>query len=311
MSSLNTLKAEVTENLQTLGDFLRFSVSQASTADLYCGHGTTQIWDDMASLILGSLSLPMDSPNWIWGSRLLPQEKHHLFEQITRRIEQKVPVPYLTHEAWFAGLPFYVDERVLIPRSPFAQIIETQFAPWIAADSIQSVLEIGTGSACMAIATALALPEADIYAVDISPDALAVAKMNVDKHHLNHQIHLSLSDVFNAIPETQCFDLIISNPPYVDDEDMQSLPKEYHHEPTLALAAGKDGLDIVHRILKHAAKHLNPQGILMVEVGNSSGALVEAYPTVPFIWVELNEGDDGIFVLTRETLLSHEDLFNK
>ena len=311
MVMLNTLKTEVTGNLQTLGDFLRFSVSQASTTDLYCGHGTTQIWDDMASLILGSLSLPMDSPNWIWGSRLLPQEKHYLLEQITRRIEQKVPVPYLTHEAWFAGLPFYVDERVLIPRSPFAQIIETQFAPWIAAESIQSVLEIGTGSACMAIATALALPEADIYAVDISPDALAVAKMNVDKHHLNHQIHLSLSDVFNAIPATQCFDLIISNPPYVDEEDMQSLPAEYHHEPTLALAAGRDGLDIVHRILQGAAKHLNPHGILMVEVGNSSGALVEAYPTVPFIWVELNEGDDGIFVLTREVLLAHQDLFKK
>ncbi|MBY0378045.1 MAG: 50S ribosomal protein L3 N(5)-glutamine methyltransferase [Gammaproteobacteria bacterium] len=308
MSPLNVSKTEIIDHLCTLGDFLRFAVSQASTADLYCGHGTLQIWDDMAALILGSLSLPIDSPSWIWGSRLLPHEKHHLLAQITCRIEQKVPVPYLTNEAWFAGLPFYVDERVLIPRSPFAQIIETQFAPWIAADAIHSVLEIGTGSACMAIATAFALPQAEIYALDISPDALAVAKVNVDKHRLSHQVHLLQSDVFSAIADTQRFDLIISNPPYVDGEDMQSLPAEYQHEPTLALAAGTDGLEVVRRILKGAAAHLNPQGVLMVEVGNSSGALVEAYPTLPFIWVELNEGDDGIFVLTREALLAYQGL---
>lgn len=305
---LSALKTEAIDNLHTLGDFLRFAVSQASTADLYCGHGTTQIWDDMAALILGSLSLPMDSPSWVWGSRLLPQEKSHLWMQITRRIEQKIPVPYLTHEAWFAGMPFYVDERVLIPRSPFAEIIEAQFAPWIAADNIQSVLEIGTGSACMAIATACALPQAEIYAADISTEALAVAKINVDKHQLTHQVHLLQSDVFSAIPATQTFDLILSNPPYVDVEDMQSLPAEYRHEPTLALAAGADGLTIVHRILQRAAEHLNPQGVLMVEVGNSSGALVDAYPTLPFIWIELNDGDDGIFVLTREVLLMHQDL---
>ncbi len=298
-----TPQTEASEHLHTLGDFLRFAVSEAATQNLYCGHGTTHIWDDMAALILGSLVLPIDSPAWIWGSRLLPHEKNHVYTQIKRRIEERIPVPYLTHEAWFAGLSFYVDERVLIPRSPFAQIIEAQFAPWIAVDNIQSVLEIGTGCACMAIATAMALPEADICAADISREALAVAQINVEKYQLEQQIQLLQSDVFSAIPLTQTFDLILSNPPYVDAEDMQSLPAEYRHEPTLALAAGSDGLDIVHRILKEAPRYLNPQGVLMVEVGNSSGALVEAYPKLPFIWVDCNEEADGIFVLTREDLV--------
>ncbi len=305
MTQLSTLQAEASENLHTLGDFLRFAVSKGRAANLYCGHGTTSIWDDMAALILGGLSLPMDIPEWIWNTRLLPHEKRTLLTQCIRRIEERIPVPYLTHEAWFAGIPFYVDERVLIPRSPFAEIIQAQFEPWIAGDSIGSVLEIGTGSGCMAIATALAIPHAKIYAVDISEKALQVAKINVAKHDLTHQIHLLESDVFSALPPTQTFDLIISNPPYVDAEDMASLPDEYHHEPSLALAAGTMGLDVVHRILKDAAQHLNPQGVLMVEVGNSSGALVEAYPGLPFIWIELMQGDDGIFVLTREALLAH------
>jgi ribosomal protein L3 glutamine methyltransferase len=305
MTQLTELQPEVNENLHTLGDFLRFAVSQATLANLYCGHGTTSIWDDMAALILGSLSLPMDIPEWVWNSRLLPHEKTILFSQLIRRIEERIPVPYLTHEAWFAEMPFYVDERVLIPRSPFAEIIQAQFAPWLSAETIESVLEIGTGSACMAIATAMALPSAEIYAADISSEVLEVAKINVAKYDLAQQIHLLQSDVFSNIPAGQTFDLIISNPPYVDAEDMASLPLEYRHEPTLALAAGADGLDIVHRLLKEAAQHLNPGGILIVEVGNSSGALVEAYPNLPFIWIELMQGGDGIFVLTREALLAH------
>lgn len=302
MTQLTELQAEASENLHTLGDFLRFAASQATLANLYCGHGTTSIWDDMAALILGGLSLPMDIPEWVWNSRLLPHEKTTLFRLLVRRIEERIPVPYLTHEAWFAGMPFYVDERVLIPRSPFAEIIEAQFAPWIAAETIESVLEIGTGSACMAIAIALAIPSAEIYATDISSEALEVAKINVAQYDLAHQIHLLQSDVFSNIPAGQTFDLIISNPPYVDAEDMASLPLEYRHEPTSALAAGVDGLDIVHRLLKEAAQHLNPGGILIVEVGNSSGALVDVYPNLPFIWVELLQGGDGIFVVTREAL---------
>lgn len=309
MTPFSQLQTEANNTLCTLGDFLRFAVSQATKMNLYCGHGTTSIWDDMAALILGSLSLPLDSPEWIWNTRLLSHEKTTLFTQLEQRIEKRIPVPYLTHEAWFAGLPFYVDERVLIPRSPFAEIIETQFEPWLSAESITSVLEIGTGSGCMAIATALALPEVEIVAVDISSEALAVAKMNVDKYDLAHQVHLLHSDLFSQIPIEQTFDLILSNPPYVDAEDMASLPREYHHEPSSALAAGKDGLDIVHRILKEAAQHLNPGGVLMIEVGNSSGALVAAYPNVPFIWVELARGGDGIFVLTREALLTHQKEF--
>lgn len=307
MSQLTELQAEASENLHTLGDFLRFAASQATLANLYCGHGTTSIWDDMAVLILGSLSLSMDTPEWVWNSRLLPHEKTALFSQLVRRIDERIPVPYLTHEAWFAGMPFYVDERVLIPRSPFAEIIEAQFAPWIAAETIQSVLEVGTGSACMAIATALVLPSAEIYAADISSSALDVAKINVAKYDLAHQVHLLQSDVFSNIAATQTFDLIISNPPYVDAEDMASLPPEYRHEPTSALAAGADGLDIVHRLLNEAARHLNPGGVLMVEVGNSSGALVDSYPNLPFIWIELTKGGDGIFVVTREALLAHNE----
>lgn len=307
MTKITVPQAEASENLHTVGDFLRFAVSEAALADLYCGHGTASIWEDMTALILGSLSLPLDVPDWVWNSRLLPHEKTRLLSQLVRRIEERIPVPYLTREAWFAGMSFYVDERVLIPRSPFAEIIEAQFAPWIAAENIESVLEIGTGSACMAIATAMVLPAAEIYAADIFSEALEVAKINVAKYDLSHQVHLLQSDVFSTIPLNQTFDLIISNPPYVDAEDMASLPPEYHHEPPLALAAGVDGLDIVHRLLKEAAQHLNPGGILIVEVGNSSGALVEAYPNLAFIWVELMRGGDGIFVLTREALLAHKE----
>ncbi len=309
MNFLLDKQTEITTILSTLGDFLRFAVSSAKKTETYCGHGTTQIWDDMAMLILGSLHLPVDSPDWVWQNQLLQEEKEYLLKQIIGRVEKKIPVPYLTHEAWFAQLPFYVDERVLIPRSPFAEIIEAQFQPWIEADTIERVLEIGTGSGCMAIATAFALPHSEVYAVDISKDALEVANINVTQHQLMHQVHLVQSDLFQQLPKGLTFDLIISNPPYVDAEDMATLPDEYRHEPTLALAAGEDGLTIVHRILKEAARYLNPQGILMVEVGNSSGALVDAYPTIPFVWIELAQGGDGIFLLTREILLAHQQLF--
>ncbi len=302
MTSIRALEPNSFKNLKTLGDFLRFAVSRAAEKTLFCGHGSTQIWDDLAVLILGLCNLPHDSPDWIWQTRLLDQEKQDLLEGISRRIEDRVPVAYIIHEAWFADLPFYVDERVLIPRSPFAELIQACFSPWVEAERVQKILELGTGSACMAIATAFSFPHAEIFASDISEAALEVAKINLKKHDLSDRIQLFKADLFAGLPK-QTYDLIISNPPYVDLEDMQSLPAEYQHEPRLALESGVDGLDFVKRLLKEAPNYLNPNGVLIVEVGNSSGALVEAYPHLPFIWIELYKGGDGIFILKREDLL--------
>jgi ribosomal protein L3 glutamine methyltransferase len=223
-------------------------------------------------------------------------------------VEERVPLAYLTHRAWFAGLEFVVNENVLVPRSPIAELIEDRFAPWLDGEDVTSVLDLCTGSGCIAIACAYAFPEASVDATDISPSALDVARVNVERHHLEDQVNLIRADVFDGL-EGGLYDLIVSNPPYVCLAEMEQLPEEYRHEPALGLEAGDDGLDIVVRILQGSGRHLRPGGILVVEVGSSAGALANRFPSVPFLWLEFTRGGSGVFLLTAEQLDESQSAF--
>ncbi|EKD54513.1 MAG: hypothetical protein ACD_60C00076G0004 [uncultured bacterium] len=290
--------------LLTIRDFLRFAISRFNEAGLYYGHGTDNVFDEATALILHTLHLPHDTDANMLDARLIHHERETLYQMIMRRIKERIPLPYLTHEAWFAGLAFYVDERVLIPRSPLAELIENQFQPWIDPLHVHSILDLCTGSGCIAIASAIFFPSATIDATDISPDALAVAKINLLRHEVENQVHLYEANLFHGLPAKK-YDLIIANPPYVDAEDMENLPKEYHHEPQLGLAAGTDGLQMVTQILHDASHYLKPDGVLIVEVGNSENALIEKYPEIPFTWLQFQRGDGGVFLLTKQQLDTH------
>lgn len=290
-----------TEELVTILDFLRFSLTCASKAQLYYGHGTDNAWDDMYSLLLRSLALPYDVEPNLLNARLTTSEKKHLCQQLEKRINQRVPVPYLIKEAYFCDLPFYVDERVLIPRSPIAELINNHFSPWTEAENVHHILDLCTGSGCIAIACCYAFPEAQVDAVDISSEALAVATINREQLGVEEQLTLIESDCFNNVPSKK-YDLIVSNPPYVGKVEMQTLPDEFRHEPVLALETSNNGLAIVEKILKNAHAYLSDHGILVVEVGNSEEALCEAYPSVPFTWLEMSHGGQGIFLLTKQQL---------
>jgi len=290
-----------TTELKTIRDFIRIATTRFNSGGLYYGHGTDNAWDEAVALVLHTLHLPHDISPVVLDAHLLQEERKHLLELIDMRVEKKIPVPYLTHEAWFAGLPYYVDDRVLIPRSPIAELIEKQFEPWINADHVHTILDLCTGSGCIAIACAKAFPDAIIDATDISTNALAVAKINLLRHAAEDQVNLIESDMFAAIPQKK-YDMIVSNPPYVSTQEMFDLPFEYQHEPALALAAGTHGLDIAIRILKEAKNYLQPHGILIVEVGNSEHALAEQFPHIPFTWLQFERSDGGVFMLTAEEL---------
>lgn len=295
-----------TDEFTTILDFLRFSLSSALQAKLYYGHGTDNAWDDMRSLILRSLHLPYDVDPHLLNARLTSTEKKHLNKQLDKRINQRIPVPYLINEAYFCDMPFYVDERVLIPRSPIGELIRNQFAPWIDADSVTQVLDLCTGSGCIAMACCEAFPDAQVHAVDISQDALAVAAINLQRLDMEDQLTLVESDCFTNVPKIK-FDIIVSNPPYVGSDEMQTLPDEFRHEPVLALETGQNGLAIVKQILNNARHYLSDEGILVVEVGNSEEALCEAYPMVPFTWLDFEEGGHGVFLLTKQQV---DEYFN-
>ncbi|MFM2322660.1 MAG: ribosomal protein glutamine methyltransferase [Pseudomonadota bacterium] len=292
--------------LLTLRDLLRWGFTQFNRADLFYGHGTDNAWDEIIYLTLASLKLgPTLNPAFL-AARLTLTERSLLLDRIRQRVNERIPSAYLVKQAYFAGLSFFVDRRVLIPRSPMAELIEQQFSPWISqADHINTILDLGTGSGCIAIACAYAFPEARIDAVDNSKEALAVAAINVATHQLQGQVNLIQSDLFENL-SSRLYDIIISNPPYVDEEDLANLPAEYRHEPMAALAAGRDGLDFIIRLLKQALKYLKNNGILMVEVGNSKEALIQRYPQIPFIWLEFERGDAEIFLLTQEQLSRYE-----
>lgn len=303
----NELLAESIEHLQTLLDILRFGVSQFNAAELYYGHGTDNAWDEAVQIALSCLHINEHHSAKMLNAQILPSERKAILELFQRRINERIPAAYLTHKAIFAGLPFYVDERVLVPRSPIAELIEQGFAPWLTENKVQNVLDLCTGSGCIAIACCHAFPDARVVGIDLSDDALAVAQINREQHELTAQLTLLKSDLFAELGD-QRFDLIVSNPPYVDAHDLSTMPAEYQREPELGLAAGEDGLNIVKRILKNARKHLTEEGILVVEVGNSAEALVRQFPQLPFIWLEFERGGDGVFLLHAEHLPADEDL---
>lgn len=304
------LFAEAMAELHTVRDLVRFGASQFNAADLYYGHGTDNAWDEAIHLVLHALRMPPHAIADIANAKIVTTERQKILKLFERRIKERIPAAYLTHHAWFAGLEFYVDERVLIPRSPMAELIEQHFTPWIEPDHIHTILDLCTGSGCIAIACAEYFPEAMVDAVDISDDAIAVANMNVANHGLEQRVQVIKSDIFNQLSDKK-YDLIISNPPYVDAEEMRNLPAEYHHEPSLGLAGGENGLSVVIRLLQEAYKHLNPQGVLIVEVGNSEVAVKQLLPDVPFVWLEFARGGQGAFLITAEQLRQNEKIIAK
>ena len=299
----------VTNQLHTVADYCRYGATLFNQAELFYGHGSENAFNDAYILVMYALSLPNDIDNSIMTCRLVESEKQNILALFSRRIEEQIPVAYITNVAYFAQLPFYVDERVLIPRSPIGELIENQFFPYIAANKTpKRILDLCTGSGCIAIACASYFGEADVDAVDLSVDALNVAQMNIENHGLNEQVIPIQSDVYSGV-EGQCYDLIVSNPPYVDKQDIDSLPQEYHHEPEMGLGCGADGLDIVREILSQAANHLNDNGILICEVGNSQMHVEYVYPQVPFTWLTFENGGHGVFMLTKAQLTEHAKSF--
>ena len=288
--------------LHTFRDLLRFSVSRLNEAGLFFGHGSSNAYDEAAYLILHTLHLPPDQMETFLDARLTNMEISQVLGIVKRRALEKIPAAYLTHEAWLGDFSFYVDKRVLIPRSFIAELLREQLSPWVSdPSSVHSVLDLCTGSGCLAILLAHAFENATIDATDISDEALEVANKNVEDYDLNPRVHLLQSDLFGAL-EGRLYDLIISNPPYVNAESMASLPEEYRHEPRSALASGNDGLEATKEILKRAADYLTNEGMLIVEIGHNRAALEESFPQTPFTWLETSAGDGFVFMLTRDHL---------
>jgi len=294
----------ITQQLSTLRDYIRWGSSEFNRQQLSFGHGFGNALDEAAYLVLHALNLPWDWSVDYFDCVLTLEEREHVYAILMQRVKTRQPAAYISHEAWFCGLPFYVDERVLVPRSPIAELIQQRFEPWLNADRVDSVLDLCTGSACIAICCQHAFPDARVCASDVSRDALEVAKINLKNHVLTDQIELYESDLFTHIPE-QRFDLIVSNPPYVDADDMSALSDEFKAEPSLGLEAGDDGLEIVDRILAQAGKYLSEQGLLVVEVGNSQQAMMQKYDYLPLSWIEFDQGGDGVFCITARELREH------
>lgn len=294
--------------LKTVRDLVRWGASRFQEAGLTFGHGTDNAFDEALVLVTHALHLPLQFPQQYLAARVTSGERKQTLALIRERIETRKPAAYLIREAWFAGLAFYVDERVLVPRSPLAEWIERGFQPWLQPDTVQRVLDLCTGSGCIAIACAQAFEQARIDAADISEDALGVARINIDRYQLQDWVRPVKSDLFADLGGAR-YQLIISNPPYVSAEEMAALPAEFRHEPTLGLAAGSQGLDVVIRILAQAGRFLEPDGILVVEVGNSQQALAEAFPEVPFLWLDFERGGHGVFLLDVQQVQQHQPLF--
>jgi len=296
----------MTNELQTIVDLIRYAASRFNAAGLTFGHSHDNAIDEAAHLVLSCLHLPPDLPPAYGGARVTAMEKTRVLSLIDRRIETREPVAYLVGEAWFAGMPFKSDARALVPRSPIAELIEGGFSPWLDGRDVGRALDLCTGSGCIGIAMAAHNPHWQVDIADLSDDALALARENIALHQVGRQVRAIRSDLFSGLPGER-YDLIVSNPPYVTDDEYAALPGEYAHEPKLGLAAGADGLDIALRILRDAPDHLTDDGLLIVEVGESERALTALLPEVPFVWIEFKVGSMGVFALGRHDLVAHAD----
>ncbi|MEY3807745.1 MAG: hypothetical protein RI893_721 [Pseudomonadota bacterium] len=305
---MKTTPSEVLTTLSSLRDYIRWAASRFTEANVSFGHGTTTALDEAAALVLHALYQPYNLADAYLNSVLTLTERQAVIDMIDRRINERVPAAYLTHEAIFAGLSFYVDERVLVPRSPIAELIEQRFSPWVEEEQVTRILDLCTGSACIAIACAYAFANADVDAVDLSADALDVARINIAKHQLDDAVTLYQSDLFNELPRTR-YDVIVSNPPYVSLGEWAKLPAEFRAEPDMGFKGGDSGLDLVLRILVDADNYLAEQGILIIEVGSSAETLQNAFPDVPFYWLNFERGGDGVFLLTAEQVRLYNTLF--
>lgn len=301
-------KQTIVSELSTLRDFIRYAAGEMHRSGVYLGHGTDNLWDEAVQLVTYCAGLPWDINKEVLSANLLTEEKQQVLALLEKRVKDRVPLPYLTGEAWFCGLPFTVDERVLIPRSPIAQLIQQDFQPWVDDVQVGRVLDLCTGSGCIGIACAYAFGLAEVDLVDLSADALEVCRTNIKRHELENRVTAIESDLFTEL-QGKKYQLIVSNPPYVDMSDLASMPAEYGHEPAMALGSGDDGLDITRKILAEAPQYLTEDGLLVVEVGNSEAALQEAFPDVPFIWIELPEGGNGVFILSAGQLNEYHHLF--
>ncbi|MEW5837913.1 MAG: 50S ribosomal protein L3 N(5)-glutamine methyltransferase [Pseudomonadota bacterium] len=299
---------EISQEMHSVQDYMRLAMSLFARYKVHLGHGTDNVLDEAAYLVLQALELPPDLDAQWFSARLTTLERAELSELLRKRCMERVPTAYLVGRAWFAGLPMLCDPRALIPRSPLAELIQQGFTPWVEADKVQSVLDLCTGGGSIALACAHYLPDACVDAVDLSADALALAAENRAALQLEEQVALLQGDLFAPV-QGRRYDLIVSNPPYVDARDMDELPAEYLHEPRMALAAGEDGLDIVRRILRAAPNHLEEGGVLIVEVGNSMEHVENAWPDAPFTWLHFEHGEDGVFMLTREQLINCAEMF--
>lgn len=306
---LDILSQQAIDELKTVNDFLRWGVSRFNASDIYYGHGTDNPWDECLSLISFALNMPPQLNADVLSSNLTLAERETIVDLICQRITTKKPSAYLTNVAYFVDLPFYVNESVLVPRSPIGELIRNKFEGLINNQPTR-IMDLCTGSACIAIACAYAFPDAEVDALDISPEALSIADENIHRLDVADQVVPIMSDVFSGVGGLQ-YDLIVSNPPYVDAEDIDDMPEEFHHEPAIGLASGNDGLDITRIILAQAADHLTDDGVLIVEVGNSMIHLQAEYPQVPFNWIEFEHGGLGVFSLTKTQLIEHKSLFVK
>ncbi len=291
------------QKLKTITDFVRFAATEFERAELHYGHGTDNAWDEAVALVLQMLELPSDYPVVMFDARLIKEEKAHIINAIRSRIESRKPFAYITNKGYFAGIEFFVDERVLVPRSPIAELVENQFNPWLISDEPR-ILDLCCGSGCIGIACAAYIPDSEVLVSDISPEALEVAEINIEQAGLYPRVQAVESDLFSAMRDMK-FDLIVSNPPYVDAEDLADMPAEFFHEPEIGLGSGEDGLELTRKILQQASEFLTEHGVLILEVGNSWVALQTAYPQVPFSWLEFERGGDGVFLLTKQQLDEH------
>lgn len=296
--------------LVTIKDYVRWGASELARQEVFLGHGIATFFHESATIVFFALHLPQHLDDSYLDSILTMEEREQVFTLLNRRIIERIPVAYLVNQASFAGLSFFVDERVLVPRSPISELIEQQFSPWGDAKPVNHILDLCTGSGCIAIACAYAFAEAQVDAVEWSEAAMQVAEINLRQHELEDRLHLYHSDLFNQLPEKK-YDIIVSNPPYVSFDEWQRLPEEYHHEPQMGFTANDNGLALVFRILAQAGKFLQDDGILVVEVGASAEPLQQCFPHVPFLWLEFEQGGDGVFLLTAKQLKQYHDYFRK